>query len=92
MKLIVTEEAVQLFKDEWDFTAGDEIRIYPRYTGGGGDAFGVGAAKMKPRFPGLVQEAGGIAFFIEQDDLWLLNDQETFRITARNGEIVYETE
>ena len=92
MKLIATEDAVQLFQEEWDFQAGDEIRIYPRYSGGGGDAFGVGVAKMKPRFPGLVYEAEGITFFIEKDDLWLLNDKETFRITARNGEIFYETE
>lgn len=90
MNLIATEAAVALFKKEWDFIAGDEIRLYPRYSGGGADPFSVGVAKAKPRNPGLMYTGDGITFFVEKDDLWLLDDKETLRIDARNGEMVYD--
>ena len=92
MKLIATEAAVALFKKEWDFVEGDQIRLYPRYSGGGADPFSVGVAKMKPRYPQLTCTADGSFFFIERDDVWLLDGKETLRIDARDGEMVYDKE
>jgi uncharacterized protein YneR len=91
MVLKVTEAAVALYKTEWDFSSGDEIRIYPRYGGGGANPFSIGIAKTEPKDAGLSVREEGITFFIERDDLWLIGGRDLY-IDESNGEITYQYE
>lgn len=89
MTIIVTDAAIALYKKEWDFKAGDRIRIYPRYGGGGANPFSIGIAKTSPADAALSAEAEGVVFFMERDDVWLLEGGD-LRIDVKGGEIVYE--
>ncbi|KKO55432.1 HesB/YadR/YfhF family protein [Paenibacillus sp. DMB20] len=76
MKIVVTDAAVDCFQKDWDYHEGDYIRIYVRYSGGGEDAFAFGITRDDPRYPAISNVHGGIAFFIEENDLWYLNGRD----------------
>lgn len=92
MNMMISKEAVSWFKEELDIHAGDEVQLFVRY---GGDAnfqkgFSLGVA-VKPREePGIEKKVEGIVFYIEQKDLWYLDDED-FEIMydAEKEEIVF---
>ncbi|MGM1045890.1 Uncharacterized protein YneR [Paenibacillus uliginis N3/975] len=76
MKIIVTDAAVDCFKKDWEYSIGDYVRIYVRYSGGGEDAFAFGITRDEPRYPAISNVYGGITFFIEENDLWYLDGRD----------------
>lgn len=86
MKLTVTDAAVQCFLKEWEMKQGDHVRIFVRYSGGGEDAFALGIIKDEPQRVALEYEAGGIHFFIADNDAWFLDGQQLL-IDSDNDEI-----
>lgn len=76
MRLRVTDQAVACLKGEWAFEAGERVRVYVRYAGGGPEAYALGITKETdvPDEPALYAEAGGIQFFMEEKDSWFLQD------------------
>lgn len=89
MAIVVKDAAIALYQKEWNFKAGDRIRIYPRYGGGGANPFSVGIAKSAPTDAALTATAEDVLFFMERDDVWLLEGGD-LTIDAKGGEIVYE--
>ncbi|MCI3923015.1 Fe-S cluster assembly protein HesB [Paenibacillus sp. TRM 82003] len=89
MAIVVSDAAIALYRNEWDFKSGDRIRIYPRYGGGGANPFSIGIAKSAPADAALTATIEGVTFFMERDDVWLLEGSD-LRIDAKGGEIVYE--
>lgn len=87
MKLDVTDAAIVCFKQEWGFRDGEFIRIFVRYAGGGNDPYALGIMSGKPLDSGLETTAGNITFFMEDADLWFLEERD-LTLDAK-GEDIY---
>lgn len=81
MKLEVQKEAAEWFRRELDLKAGEAVRLYPRYSSGGGlhPGFSLGVSAEQPGRPGLRIESSGLAFYMEEHDLWYL---EGYRLSV----------
>ncbi|UHA73851.1 HesB/YadR/YfhF family protein [Paenibacillus sp. 481] len=89
MQLRVTSEAVRIFVADWDFTPGDSVRIFVRYSGfSDAGPYSFGIMKDSPRHPAVTVQAEGITFFMEQNDVWFLEDQE-LTLDGQHNEIVF---
>lgn len=90
MKIIVSDQALTIMKDEWGYTAGDFIRIYARYASGGPEPFVLSIYKEQQQDveQGIHTIANGITFFMKQDDLWILDGQNLL-IDANGDEIMF---
>ena len=89
MKLTVTDAAVHCFTKEWGFREGETIRIYVRYAGGGEDPYALGIMSGRPIDIGLETSAGGMTFFMEETDLWFL-EQRDLRLDATGEDIQFQ--
>lgn len=95
MAFTLTKAAAELYKQEMHLKAGDYVRFYVRYggTNGPGNGFSLGVSLINPETIGEKIEQDGITFFIEQDDMWFLQDTDlTVQRNADSEEIefVYE--
>lgn len=92
MKLHVTQAAIDCLTKEWDFEAGESVRVYVRYQSGGPSPLVLGIQKEKPgREPvALRQEAGGISFFMEERDAWFLEGRD-LTIDANGSDLLFVT-
>ncbi|WP_106767466.1 HesB/YadR/YfhF family protein [Paenibacillus faecalis] len=89
MDIIVTENAVRSFQDEWGIENGQYVRIYAKYAGGGEDAYAIGInASVEPVDPAIVKSIGGYLFFIEHNDAWILKDK-TIKIDSNEEGIFF---
>ena len=91
MKINISEEALQWFKDEMEACTGDFIRFYARYGGSSPfhEGFSIGMNREEPHDIGVVDEIEGIRFYIEKDDLWFFNDHDLL-VNVRDDELQYE--
>lgn len=95
MSFNVTEAAAQRYKQEMQLEQGDYVRFYVRYggTNGPGNGFSLGIRIIHPMAIGEQVEREGITFFIEQDDMWFLQDADLIvQHNAKTEEIefIYE--
>ncbi|GAA3401295.1 HesB/YadR/YfhF family protein [Paenibacillus hodogayensis] len=88
MKLSVTDAAVFCFSKEWGFREGEHIRVYVRYAGGGEDPYALGIMSGKPMDAGLESKAGGMTFFMEETDLWYLEERD-LTLDAKGEDIFF---
>lgn len=90
MKIVITDQALAIMKDEWGYGEGDFVRIYARYASGGSEPFVLSIYKEQRQDveQGIHTAAGGITFFMKQDDLWIL-DEHDLVIDANGDEIVF---
>ncbi|MDT3424627.1 uncharacterized protein YneR [Paenibacillus forsythiae] len=74
MSISVSADAASWFKRELGLTEGDSIRLFPRYSSGGGlhPGFSLGIAVERPEHPGLEVSREGVVFYIEEPDLWYM--------------------
>ncbi|TVX93441.1 HesB/YadR/YfhF family protein [Paenibacillus agilis] len=71
MEIIVSENAIRSFQQEWGLADGQYVRVYAKYVGASDDAFSIGInASADPIDPALVKSIGGYQFFIEHSDAW----------------------
>ncbi|MEF3303672.1 HesB/YadR/YfhF family protein [Paenibacillus sp. GYB003] len=89
MKLNVTDEAVRCFAEEWGFREGEHIRIYVRYAGGGENPYALGIMSAKPIDAGLRATAGGMTFFMEEADVWFLENRD-LTLDAQGEDIYFQ--
>ncbi|GEK35262.1 HesB/YadR/YfhF family protein [Kurthia sibirica] len=83
MKIIVTDEAIQWFKNEMDLQAGDHIRFFARYGGSNPfhEGYSIGMNTDIPINAIVTTTAGGLHFFIEEDDEWFFAGHD-FQVTV----------
>lgn len=76
MKLEITKEAVNWYKDELELQEGDYVRFYARYGGCGTvqKGFSLGLSLEEPNEPLVTTTEAGITFFIEEKDSWYFKD------------------
>lgn len=93
MELNITPQAVDCLKHEWDFVAGESVRVYVRYQSGGESPLALGIQKAQPgREPvALRREAGGIDFFMEERDVWFL-EGKSLTIDATGPDVRFVVE
>ncbi|MGG1636893.1 hypothetical protein BK120_19035 [Paenibacillus sp. FSL A5-0031] len=82
MNLIVEQPAARWYKKEMGLSDGEAIRIYVRLGGCGSvhPGLSLGIMKDEPKTAGLRDVVEGITYFIEDDNLWYL-DNKTLRIS-----------
>lgn len=74
MNMEISQAAAAWFKRELDLKNGDYIRLFPRYSSGGGlhPGFSLGIATEAPGRPAIRVEQDGIVFYMEEQDLWYM--------------------
>ena len=74
MSIVISAEAASWFKRELGVAEGDFIRLFPRYSSGGGlhPGFSLGIATEPPARPMIETTQGGITFYMEEQDLWYM--------------------
>ncbi|NIK79520.1 uncharacterized protein YneR [Paenibacillus castaneae] len=77
MKLVVEQTAARWYKSEMELVDGDAVRIYVRLGGCGSvhPGLSLGVIKDTPRNLGISQEVDGIIYFIEEDNIWYLENK-----------------
>ncbi|WLR52574.1 HesB/YadR/YfhF family protein [Bacillus tianshenii] len=80
MKLEITEEALQWYKEEMDLEKGDHVRFYARYGGSSSiqSGFSLGVSLEKPVEPFVTAEQDGITFFVEDKDAWYFDNYNLY--------------
>jgi len=90
MKINVTEEALQFFKDEMEVEAGQTVRLFAKY-GGSTDlthGFSVGVITEDIDNAAVETEADGIRFVVADQDEWLFQGQDV-NVEIRGDEVVF---
>ena len=93
MKLSVEPNAARWYKEELGLSDGDQLRVFVRLGGCGSvqPGLSLGIMKDESRRPGLRQEAEGLVFFMEEDQLWYLDGKELhLRFDAEQDEAVLD--
>lgn len=95
MKMLISPEAAAWFKRELTLQNGDYIRLFPRYSSGGGlhPGFSLGIGTEPPGRPAVTAEQGGIVFYMEEQDLWYMegyNLSIVYSLTEDDIEYKYE--
>lgn len=74
MNMEISQAAAAWFKRELDLKDGDYIRLFPRYSSGGGlhPGFSLGIATELPGRPAIQALQEGIVFYMEEQDLWYM--------------------
>ncbi|CAM4086243.1 HesB/YadR/YfhF family protein [Paenibacillus alkaliterrae] len=82
MKLVVEQPAARWYKSEMGLADGDAIRIFVRLGGCGSvhPGLSLGVIKDAPRRIGISEIVEGVTYYIEEDNLWYL-DNKTLRIS-----------
>ncbi|MCA0755993.1 HesB/YadR/YfhF family protein [Paenibacillus sp. N4] len=77
MKLVVEQPAARWYKTEMGLADGDAVRIYVRLGGCGSvhPGLSLGVNKDVPRTIGLSDTVDGVTFYIEEDNLWYLDNR-----------------
>lgn len=93
MRLLVEQAAANWYRSEMSLKEGDHLRIFVRLGGCGSvqPGFSLGVMRDVPRNPALNHVSEGIVFFMEEDNLWYL-DNKKLRIAwdEQQEEIVME--
>lgn len=78
MRLMVEQAAADWYRKEMALNEGDHLRIFVRLGGCGSvqPGFSLGVSRDVPRNPALHYAAGGIVFFMEEDNLWYLDNKK----------------
>lgn len=90
MKIFVSDEAAEWYKDEMNLKAGDSIRFSGKVYGK--DGFSMILNKIEPSKPKVVTVINGISYFIEQTDSWFFEDSDLYiTLDSETNEPSYET-
>ncbi|WP_249869651.1 HesB/YadR/YfhF family protein [Oceanobacillus saliphilus] len=78
MKLDISSEAANWYKEELDIEDAEELRFFVRYGGVGGKipGFSLGIKKDQPLSVHTSSTVEGITFFIEDSDLWYFEESD----------------
>ncbi|WP_066316627.1 HesB/YadR/YfhF family protein [Bacillus sp. FJAT-29814] len=80
MFITIDEKAVNWFEKEFEFNNPFSIRMYPQYAGFGEKHKGYSLAFSieTPANAAFTKQVDGIAFYIEENDMWFFENTETY--------------
>ncbi|MFB7155795.1 MULTISPECIES: HesB/YadR/YfhF family protein [unclassified Lysinibacillus] len=93
MNIVLTDEALQWFKQEMEVESGDTIRFYARYGGSSPfhEGFSLGMTREEPIEIGVKTVIDDVIYYIDEKDLWFFNDHDLYvDVDATNDELKYE--
>lgn len=78
MDIIISEAAVNWFKEEYDLTDSETLRFFVRYGGFGGNipAFSLGVNRESPNDIHAATTVDEITFYVEESDAWYFEDKD----------------
>ncbi|MGR7945242.1 MULTISPECIES: HesB/YadR/YfhF family protein [unclassified Paenibacillus] len=78
MNLVVEQAAARWYKEQMGLSDGDSLRIFVRLGGCGSvhPGLSLGITKEEPRNAGLKHLVEGITFYLEDDNLWYVDNKE----------------
>lgn len=91
MKLKVTKEAAEWYKQELDLQDGEYIRFFVKLYGGNNTVhpnFSLGVSNERPVNMVISDEQAGITFYFNEQDEWYIKEH-SLTVTLENGEIEY---
>ncbi|WP_019413999.1 HesB/YadR/YfhF family protein [Paenisporosarcina sp. TG20] len=92
MKIVISEEAMNWFKEEMETKSGEYIHFYARYGGSSQlhDAFSLGVTKEQPLDLSVEQIEDRIHFYIEERDLWYFDGHDLHvNVDTKINELTY---
>jgi len=80
MKIHISNEAADWYKDELVLKNGDFVRFFARYGGFSTvqQGFSLGLSNEKPEDVGVKLEVNGVTYFIEDRDLWYFDENDLY--------------
>ena len=93
MNIVLTDEALQWFKQEMEVESGDTIRFYARYGGSSPfhEGFSIGMTREEPIEIGVKTVIDDVTYYIDEKDLWFFNDHNLYvDVDATYDELKYE--
>jgi uncharacterized protein YneR len=80
MKIHISIDAFNWFKNEMQVEEGDHVRFYVRYGGSSPlhDSFSLGVNKDEPMEAGSIVELDNRSFFVEEGDLWYFDGHDLY--------------
>ncbi len=80
MKIHISNEAANWYKDELVLQNGDFVRFFARYGGFSTvhQGFSLGLSNDKPEDVGVQLEVNGVTYFIEDRDLWYFDENDFY--------------
>lgn len=78
MDIIMSDEVVDWFKQEYDITGKQTLRFFVRYGGLGGNipAFSLGVNIESPNDLHTATTVDDITFYVEEADAWYFEDKD----------------
>ena len=72
MKIVLSDEALNWFKEEMEVVSGDRIRFFARYGGASPlhEGFSLGVRMEEPDEIAVETEHEGVRYYIERRDEW----------------------
>lgn len=89
LKIHISTEAADWYKDELYLKDGDFVRFFARYGGFSSvqQGFSLGLSNDKPEDIGAKEEVNGVTYYIEDRDLWYFDDLDLYiDFNAKNFE------
>ncbi|MDD1501683.1 MULTISPECIES: HesB/YadR/YfhF family protein [unclassified Lysinibacillus] len=93
MNIVLTDEALQWFKQEMEVDSGDTIRFYARYGGSSPfhEGFSLGMTREEPFNIGVKKVIDDVTYYIDEKDLWFFNNHSLYvDVDITNDELKYE--
>ncbi|TQR28649.1 hypothetical protein C7Y47_20345 [Lysinibacillus sphaericus] len=93
MNIVLTDEALQWFKQEMEVESGDTIRFYARYGGSSPfhEGFSLGMTREEPFNIGVKKVIDDVTYYIDEKDLWFFNNHSLYvDVDVTNDELKYE--
>ncbi|MEB2279552.1 HesB/YadR/YfhF family protein [Lysinibacillus xylanilyticus] len=93
MNIVLTDEALQWFKQEMEVESGDTIRFYARYGGSSPfhEGFSLGMTREEPFNIGVKNVIDDVTYYIDEKDLWFFNHHSLYvDVDVTNDELKYE--
>ncbi|GMA51637.1 hypothetical protein GCM10025857_29940 [Alicyclobacillus contaminans] len=76
MQILITQDALEWFRQEVGLNEGDALRFFAKYGGQSRihPGFSIGMTVERPSQVAAACEAEGILFFVRESDAWFFND------------------
>jgi uncharacterized protein YneR len=80
MKIHISNEAADWYKNELFLKEGDFVRFFARYGGFNNyqHGFSLGLSTEAPEDAGVKEVINGITYYIEDKDLWYFDDHDLY--------------
>lgn len=78
MKIKISDDAIQWFREEMEVSPGDHIRFFVRYGGSGKwqPGFSLGVTKDEPAKAAVETTHDNVTYFIEENDVWYFDGHD----------------